>query len=212
MTLSKKLTVLCCAALLMCSLGCTSKGAKKSATPQEAFDQLKVAAKDKNWNKFCGCLTPDSINGIAGGMAMAGGMMKMVASMPMGEDSEKQEAVKKIAGQFDSTLTKFGVTPEMIGEVNPMKMGDTNLLTQLGSKIEKKAEFIGAMMNLMEEMAEVMGPGAPGAIEFDDATLVDVKIDGDSATGTINNENGHSGPVKFKKIEGTWLIDLDLNG
>ena len=67
----------------------------------------------EDMEKFCGCLTPESQDLMAGVLVMSGAMMKgmAVGMAAMGGDEAKAEAEKKFA-PIDEVLTKHGVSPE----------------------------------------------------------------------------------------------------
>ena len=83
-------------------------------------------------------------------------------------------------------------------------------MKELAVPIKDKPAFIGDMSAALEEM----NPGESTTLSFQSATLKDVKIDGEKATGTITRTvKGRTGdqPIHFTKIDGGWLVDITAN-
>jgi hypothetical protein len=161
---------------------------------------------------------------MAGVMAMAGNMMKMLGGMAAGfgalagegpeaaEAKAKMDEMNKQIAKIDDVLKKHNVTEESMKDLNPMSMGDDpakakDALLKIGSGIKDKPAFIGEIMTVLEAMNEGEGE-SPNPIA---GKLENLKTDGDSATGEVVKDDGSKEPIAFKKMDGGWLIDLPLD-
>ncbi len=201
-----------CALVLVIAIGCVGCGSAKHDSPQAVYDAAKVAVQAKDFQKFCGCLTPESQDLMAGGMVMAGVMMKgMAVGMgAMGGDEAKAKAEKKFA-PVDEVLAKHGVSSEELekeGENMDVQADPKVAMKKFSERIKDKPAFIGDMMKAMESLRED-GQGGGPADEFT-ANLTDVKIEGDTASGTTAKPDApdEKSPIHFKKVDGGWFIDL----
>jgi len=185
-------------------------------SPQAAFDAMKAAADKKDWKGLCQCMTPDSRDAMAGGMVVAGTVMKATGVFAMMGGGEKAEETKAALERIDEVLKKHGVDEDALEKVRETMRGSEPkdpgnnfaVLKEFAALIEDKPTFIGDMFVALEEM----NPGE-SPMSFRNATLRDVKIDGDTATGT--NARTVKGtkknePINFKKIDGGWLVDIPV--
>ncbi len=177
-------------------------GAVGGATPQETFDAAVAATKKEDWKGLCGLMTKDSQDMMAGGVAMGGMMMQAVFELG-GED--EQAAAKKVM----AALQKHGLTEKFMKELEDDESIESpeEGMKKIVTPIKNRPQFIADMMAAFK--------GAKG-FDVDDnplagGTLKNLKIDGDSAKGTIEFERDgekKSEPVAFKKVGGKWLMDI----
>ena len=186
-------------------------------SPQAAFDAMKAAGEKKDWKGFCECMTPDSQDAMAGGMVVAGTMMKAMGGFAMMGRGEQAEKTKAALEKIDEVLKKHGLDEKAMKKVQEKMQGAEPkgpnkrlaMLKELAAPIKDKPTFIGDMFAALEEM----NPGE-STMSFENATLKDVKIDGDTATGTIaKTDKGMKmdEPINFKKIDGGWLVDIPVD-
>jgi len=215
--------VLTAAAMLTAEFGCSSSGEDKKKTPGESegkaaqhetpeavFQAAQMAMNEKDFGGFCNCLTPDARDSFAGSMVMMAMMTKAFAGMAAteGEDAKKK-ADEALAG-IDQVLAKHGLSEEQLkamdesgGEQDPREA-----MKQLVTPIKDKGAFVGDMMAAFEALGEG-GPGGPA--EVFNGNLVGLKIDGDSATATIEGKKDGqdmSKPIAFKRVDNGWLIEM----
>jgi len=204
------------AGLLAAPLGC-KKGDKpaQNATPQAAFDAAKAALDKKDYQAFCTNLTPESRDAMAGGMVVAGVMMEQFAGLAaaFGGGGDAKEAEEKLA-PIREALKKHGVDKEAVQnnmqELQGQASTDPKAVAKLAEPIKDKNAFIADMMSAFEKMGDGEQDETPLS---GDAKLVDVKEDGDTASATIvMTKDGAETkePISFKKIDGTWLIEMPM--
>jgi len=191
------------ALLCLTAVGCGGGGGY--ASPQAAFDAMKAAAEKKDWRGVFKCMTPDSQDGTAGVMVVEATMMKTTT-----RGGEEADEAKTARHKIDEVLKKHGVDEEALEELergDMMPFSEVQALCKkLGAPIKDKPAFVAEMLAAKEEM----NPDE-STRSFEDATLIDVKIDGDEATGTYIStvEGKRTGkPISFKRIGGVWLIHM----
>jgi len=201
-------------AALVCltALGCGGGGGGYDS-PQAAFDAMKAASEKKDWKGVCNCMTPDSQDAMAGMMVLSGTVMKAMgafAAMAGGEEAEKAKAALE---KIDQVLKKHGLTEDAMKKMKGKKpeAPDQQLavLKELTAPIKDKPAFVAEMIQAFGEM----GPGE-SEMFFHDGTLKDVKISGDTATGTVSETvegEQKDNPISFKKTGGGWLVELPLD-
>jgi hypothetical protein len=186
------LTFLCSSLLLSLAVGCGG-----ASTPEAAFQNMKKAAQDKNWRAYCNCLTEESQDTMAGMMVLSGSMMQALGGLA----GNQNQVGEKIKGVFEKHGLSADAVEKLKNEGPPMSMDKG--LSSLSSAIKDRAGFLADMMEVMSEF----GDAKKVTPVMDDATLTDVKIEGDTATGTVT-AGGRSGPMHFKRVGSQWKIDL----
>ena len=176
--------------------GCGSGGGYES--PQVVFDAAQAAANKKDWKALCGCITPESRDKMAGGIAFAGAMLQQFAALG-GEEGKKK------AAKIKSVLEKHGLT-ETLKAMNSSPVGPEEMTKKLLKLIKDRDAFLADMLTAMDD-----GNTSSNMPFAGKATLKDVKIDGDSATGTVvfkKDDGEKSDTMAFKKVEGSWKMDM----
>jgi hypothetical protein len=177
------------------------KGGVEYKTPEEAFEAFKTAAKDKDHKKFMNCLTPESQEQMAAMLVFSASFMSGFAEMD--KTGEAKKKMKPIA----DVMEKHGLTEEVLKkqpEVKPGKEDPAKAMKPLLDLIKDKPAFCVDMLTAMDQTGQ-KGGFSEGAAS---ATLKDVKIDGDTATGKVSSEKKKDEPIEFKKIGNSWKIDL----
>jgi hypothetical protein len=191
------------AAYAVATVGGCGGGAATHSTPQAVFDAAKTAAEKEDWKSFSQCLTPESRDATAAAVMLAGVMIQGFSSL----GDEKDKAAGK---EIESVLKKHGVDPKTMEEppAAAASKDPKEEMKKVIAPIKDRDAFIGDMISAMNKVSKSKGKGGPMP---KDATLKDVKIDGDTATGTITaKDSDKSEEVKFKKIGGSWKMDLDM--
>ncbi len=172
------------------------------STPVAVFDAAKAAGETEDWKGFCACLTPESLDMFAGGLVMAGSMMEAFAALGGEEGKVAAAAIKDV-------LSRHGLTDEKLQEAQAKAdpTAGPESVAALSAAIQDKAAFIADMLSSMKTASGDAGGKQPGPTIAKDARLVDVQIEGESATATVEVQ-GKSQPIAFKKIDGGWMIDL----
>lgn len=182
-------------------------------SPQAVFEAAKAATAEKDWKTFAGCLTEESRDVFAGGLVMMTGMIKAFSVGFAGPEGA-EEAKAKIK-PLDDVLAKHGLTEEVMKKAEPKQPpggGDPEAMTKalraMAAPIDDRTAFIADVFAAFEKI------GDSPADEMDmlaNATLADVEIDGETATGTvIQRQNGQEKkePIEFRKVDGSWRIHL----
>jgi hypothetical protein len=197
------------AALLFSALpGCGSKGAAH-ATPEDVFKAAKAAADKEDWKGFCDCLTDDSRDTFAGGMAFAGVMMKAFGELGGKEAGAKLKPI-------DDVLSKHGLTEENFKKMEkapPLGGGEKEMakvMKELVAPVKDRGAFVADMVAALKQVGD-KGKDQPPFPK--DAVLKDVKIDGDTAKAVIVSQQGgaeRSEPIAFRKVGAGWKIELPM--
>lgn len=180
--------------------GCGSSsatGGYGGATPEATFGNMKTAFKNKDYRTMMGQTTPETQEMMIAGFSMLAPMMAMF-DQDKGADKVKD---------FQKILDKHGVkTPD------PAKMApgqEKAAMKEAAGGVKDKPACLGEIMAWMEASAKGSENSSMTMKEMGNATLVDVKIDGDTATGTIKGlPNDQTETQKFKKIDGAWFMDM----
>lgn len=181
------------------------------SSPQATFETAKTAATSENWKAFFDCATPNSLDQIAGSMVFSASMMKGLGGLSGLGDPDKANKINAAMEKMDAVLEKHGVTEDAmkqaVDSAKP-KPGQFSMpdFGSLSSMVTNKSQFIADMIVAMRSI-EDLPDDDPFSGKFEDAVLTNVKIDGESATGTIES-GGKENPVTFKNISGEWKIDL----
>ncbi|MFH1922127.1 MAG: hypothetical protein ABIP48_19865 [Planctomycetota bacterium] len=173
--------------------GCPGPG----ATPQGTFETYREAVVTKDWNTALGCLTPESQD-------------KVVASLVVGLATASvmnQEAA--------DVLGKHGVDR---GELMGSLVGGalSNLLSPrdaLGEGVKRSVETIADRPAFVDDAMRWLETNSPKLADklflAGGAQVSDVEINGDTATGKLSVPlPGGETSIRFKKINGRWLIDF----
>jgi hypothetical protein len=179
--------------------GCSGGGAG-GATPDETFKNAQAAAEKNDYKTFMSTMTPESQDTYAGMVAFGGAMVQAFAGLGGPEGAEDAKKVKEV-------LDKHGLTEESLKKADPTAADPIAGMKSLVEPVKDKPAFVADMMAVMKSTKDFKdrSPLQKGA------TLKDVKIDGDSAKGTIETDvegKKESSPIDFKKVDGKWLIDL----
>jgi hypothetical protein len=137
-------------------------------------------------------------------MVMAAVSMRTFSSLtPNGIEKDASKKVNDKVARAEALLEKHGVTEAMLKSINPSNAGP-NVFVDLGNSIEDNVGFAGEMMAIMQ------GAGANAkspSMEWADANVSEIEIDGDSAAGNLKID-GKTQLINFKKVSGGWRVQL----
>jgi hypothetical protein len=183
-------------------------GAPPYKSPEDVLAAAMKAVDKEDWRGFCLCLTEDSRVVMVGGMAQIGVFMKLSANFP-GTKEEDKARFKAI----DDVLKKHGLTEEHFSKLSkePMpkdKAGMQAALRKIGAPVKDRAAFVADMMKTMKSLSK---DGQSDFAAIKSAKLEELKVEGDTAKGVIVtqvNEKDKREPIEFRKVSGSWLIEI----
>lgn len=198
-------------------------------SPEALVERMKRAGENEDFGEMMACLAPEgrlkmaSMMYLMATMMVGFSMMGVEMGSEMGEsmaegmggeltaeqkaemEAQKQKALAEVAelrDAYNAMVSKYGL-PEITEEEEPAEPD----LDAIFQKIDQAAflEDIMAFLDSMpgDEDSSASEEGAPW--DFGDATLTDLKIEGDTATGTIGGQE-----VEFVRIDGRWFFDEDF--
>jgi hypothetical protein len=207
-------------------------GGKVYKTPQAVFDALVQANKAGNWKQFCNRLTPESRDMVAGVLVLAGSDIKssLDAAVAKEKDEDKRAFLKGMMKEVFKPVTeayeKHGVTEKHLQKTGGMMMlaftgGDRDkvkkLLSNAAKPVKDRTAFIDDLLSAMKKLEKMFGKAKKGSA-FDffpaDAKLEDLKVEGDTAMGTlVGTKKGveKREPIHFKKYQGGWRVELPMD-
>lgn len=194
------------------------RGGKVYKTPQEAFAALRAAAKKEDVRGMTQTLTRDTVDKMTGGLVFAALFIKGLTEA-FGKD-DKTGKSKEVVESIDKLLAKHGLTKEKVDALEKQKdqsgkKGDPKemeaAMLKLAGLIKDRPGFLEDFMKVVKKM-----PGKQEGSPFSElagAELKDLKVEGNTATGTVVSMKGGKekrDPVRFKKEGDGWKIELDL--
>ena len=173
------------------------------ASPKAVFEAATKASKKKDFKAFAACLTPESQGKLAGQLAGLSVMFKAFSAL------DKEGKMKDKIADLDKIMDKHGLTKEAMAKLKPTK--DPKEIEKNNKAIETivkdKPAFVGDVMKWLDSANPGKSKGGP----LDEATLKDLKVTGDKATGTVLTKTGDKEkeePMEFAKVGGGWRIVL----
>lgn len=218
-------TMLALVAALFLVVGCGDKatenggegdggGEAKPAEAKDGFDSPKAVVdammklqKEKENPTLMDAMVfmaPPMRQKMAFSMFFMGGMMSGF------EQDEKKKAEMEKA--FQDILSKHKVPEKVEGlEEGKMQevMEDEKKLAEVAGKLFKDTDVLAFLEDMSEWQAKYtdekgqdgMGPKITG--------VKDIKIEGDKATGVMEQEGGKTEKMQFVKIDGRWYANFD---
>ena len=122
---------------------------------------------------------------------------------------DKEGKMKDKIADLDRIMDKHGLTKEAMAKLMPTKdpkeiEKNNKAITTI---VKDKPAFVGDVMKWLESANPGKSKGGP----LDEATLKDLKVDGNKATGTVLTKTGDKEkeePMEFAKVGGGWRIVL----
>jgi hypothetical protein len=187
----------CVAAAALSLAGCSGGANGSSATPEAAFENFMSAMKNKDYKSAFAQTTPESQDVMIGSFAMF---------VPMAAAADPQNGPKS-AAEIKKILDQHGVKSIDSSQLKPTQ-DPRSLFKQATIEVKDKPACLADIINWISTQDK--NPSL-GFDKFGTATLADVKTEGETASGTMKSSTGpasQSEPMKFKRIDGVWLIDL----
>ena len=191
-----------------------------AATPADAWTMARQAVATKDAGKVMGVLTPsyrtrNSVEGAVGtSMLIEMGAMSAEMSGKPAEAAKAKATEKQLLGELDALLKKYKVpTIKEIGTPLMQRMEAPEVVARF-APIDHAAfaREIDVLLKKADAAARAGGvSGGDGPPKLDElvvgggdlnAPLKDLKVAGADATATSG-----SATMRFKKIDGCWLID-----
>lgn len=174
------------AAALALLVACGGKGA--GATPEATFENARTAGKNKDWKSFFRCCDPRNAELIVGMMLLGAGFTAMNDKAAEAELLELQKKhgldKKKPAGGSDPRAA----AREELKDVKDLEglFDDTMKFIDARSQGKNTAD-----------------------LQFADAILKDLKIDGEKAKASAVSAGGKTTSVEFVKRDGLWYLSFN---
>lgn len=199
MTFTKTLSVLVLATILLINIGCSNS--TKYSSPDAVFAQFKSVGINKDFEGLYEILTPEAQAKAVKKMVGVVATLKKMDEIPGGDsaDVEGKETLAKAV----ALAKKYGLTEELLGEITSLGNTKDPAIDKAVESITDPKAYCSGIMKILAEQKK----NASMEDGIVDATLSDVKIDGDTATGTVTM-NGRTRERTFKKIDGSWRIGL----
>jgi len=189
-------------------------------SPQAVFEAHKQAMARKDWKTMVSLLTPEAQDLMVGQMAM--GAVGAAQSNPDVDGLCKRHGIDPalVRKQWSEADGKRSKSPPSAGEMKEMKEMAMQRWKELAASIRDKPAFSGKMMAVLEKLqaeasAKRGGPALPDTSVFADATLTELKIEGDAAKGmgslTVEGKTMTS-PITFQRVEGKWYLSMPEGG
>jgi hypothetical protein len=151
-------------------------------TPEKAFEAIQKAGVANDFPGVVRCLSPESVDGMA---EMITFPLAMIAAF----DPEKEEEIKKL-------LAKHGVDLE-----------DESQKESPFKNLQDKQAYIADVMKWLDENSDEDKKGASPLTPLVTGQLGEVKIDGDTAHGTLAAK-GKTEDVDFARVGGRWFVQI----
>jgi hypothetical protein len=177
-----------------CGGGGTSLPSSALATPEATLETMRTAAVASDFDTFCECLSENAVYEMAGALRMAGQMMKAFAGFAAAMDPKAAEDSKKIDALMEKHVPEDAPTPNMMSLAADPE-GSQTAIREAGKAVRDPKTFIAEFMKLFAQKDD-------SAVK--DFKVLDVKVDGDTATATIS---GQDSPITLRRIDGLWKVD-----
>ena len=209
----------CCllVGLAGCSGGSSSVGYE---SPEACFDGIRDAIAKKDYPKALASVTDETQNAFTAGLVMVGSMMKAFGGMAAMGGGPEAEKAKAAVTAINDTLEKYGVTDEKMTalmEENGGMMGmmqgppSEETIAKMASVVDDKVGFILSMIDVLTTVGDGQGPDPQELIDaLAKAKLVDVKIDGDTATAKVEVDGKDPQDIEFRKVAAGWKLHMNM--
>lgn len=174
------------AAVALALLASCGKGG--GSTPEAAYNNAKQAVQDKNWRGLYNACDPEAVEVLILGSMMGAGFATM--------------SNKDAKAELDEITKKHGL-PE---NKAPMGGGDMKAAAKEALKdVKDKPGLFADLMAFMEKHMKDQG-GMKNEMTGD---IKDVKIEGETAKGTVTRADGKSSEIRFVRRNGLWYLSMD---
>lgn len=180
--------------------------ARGADSPQAVFEKFFASAAAHEWRAMYSCLTDDTATRMTLGlMAFPLVVLQMQEQFLEGDEAE---AVREQIANFAKILENHNLDPdELRAAMSDMMSDDPE--TQ-GAKAAKLLADVRDRAGLFADVAGFLHAMDSADDDPDNRPrLTDVKIDGDTATGTAHSTGDDDGqPIEFRRVNGKWLLHL----
>jgi len=194
-------------------------GPARYESPQAAFEAVKAAQKAKDFRTACDCFTPQSRNLLASYLTLTSLMMKNAAVSPLAGGPEREEdrsALEASCKALDDLLARHGLNQEKLQAIvtkDPVPPLEESIAAaaKFTAPIKNKPAFIVEIENLMHAIGVAYTGEESPDHGLSEARLENTKREDDRATAQVVVTYGGEEkrvPVGFKRLNGSWLIDL----
>jgi hypothetical protein len=179
----------------------TRETSKVHDSPEAVFTAVKSAMKKGDYKGVLACMSDDCQKLVTGQLITTGMMIKHFA--PQDPSGKAAEMVKPV----DEVFSKHGLTEQALKKIKPAK--DSK---ELAKSLRSASELVKSRVTFFVDFNVMLAKADPRAPKpFINAALIDVKIEGDKARGTLVEklqETESRYPISFVKLGGGWKIVL----
>lgn len=176
-------------------------------TPQKVFEEAVRASKQRDFRAYARCLASESQDLLTGQFILTA---SMVCHPDIPPKNGKRQGTSPL---LDRILRRSGLTQERLESISKehrkKKFQDVNDRTRwlkgLAVEVKDKEGFIADMIYWLEKV----GPNAGKGVPLENATLRDIRIQNDRASGVVTTRVGGKAreePMEFLKVGKGWLI------
>lgn len=190
------------------SCGCNNDGQSDSgeyqggSSPKKIFQIMKQACKDMDWKTMFRCMDSDSQEFLAvTTLGMAVGLKDPQASGGGATGQEVSEEMIQLLKKHNLDQVAAVDLPEINAEDFEKQM------SEYAEKIKDKPAFVAEFFSNVETEGGHANLVRPSG-EYEGG-LVDVEVDGDTAKGSVKNDQGNT-PIRFIRQNGRWKINAEL--
>jgi hypothetical protein len=180
------------------------------ASPQDVFEASKKASAAGDLEKWCQCLTDESRDTIVAVEVIR------ILGVRMELAHELGDAAKAMFRPLDQAFDNHGLTPQFLARV----AAESGVLQDPRAPPQEKTAFLQAIVSparnpsrlladVYKALAKIRNTQMPDIVEvWQDATISDLKVTGNSATATLSAGMGKTGPIHFRNQGEGWRIEL----
>ncbi|MDJ0974529.1 MAG: hypothetical protein QNJ98_08735 [Planctomycetota bacterium] len=221
---SHAIALLCVFALALAGCGDKAPGgggggggeASGAESPEALVEKARGYAEKEDFAGIVNLMVPDERPLMSFGMMMFAKMAPMfVGGMGalgegLGGEDAKKEIDEKMAGfekAMKDVLDKYGLGDVDMDKPPPAAMGNdpkalAKWMNDQAPDLDHGA-FVAEMIEAFSSLGEETAGKATGNFKDLGGELKDLKIDGDTATGTIGEDS-----MTFKKVDGRWYFSV----
>ena len=163
-----------------------------AATPDELYAKLVAVGEKSDWKGFYACIEPERRAAFTMMMFMGAGFSCMGEGEPAKAKAKELEA---IVAKHDLPKKKEGENVNMADEAAMTKASNEFL-----KNVKDPAGLFADLMAFNEKNDK-------GGMKAQPGKLVDLKIEGDNASATVETAKGKN-PAKFVRRNGRWFMAL----
>jgi hypothetical protein len=160
----------------------------RSPSPEAVFERVAAAAAKNDWKTVFECIDPEKADHILFGITVD-------VSVAASRD-------KTLAVEYQAIIRLHGVADVQQGRDMPLS-DETRMdpiVRAMFAKVSNKPRYFAEMVRAYQK-----GPHEPVGREFT-GTLKDLKLNGDTATGTVVEFDGKNVPIGFVKRGSSWYV------